>query len=249
GRHRFVPGRDAVDSLRAVITPFYVTLEARRQTADGGAAVGTVLLDAAPAIADRGAALGVAFGESHGLTLRFYAARTAPAGPDLFDFAPDGVPLFSVQPVAPPQSDAKLVAQTRWTRRGTIALALAMALLLVAAPSGPWRSVAVAVATWVAVRAPLGPALSLTAAFSPATFYRPALGVFTASAGSVTTVSLVLLLAASGLWRRGVARRWWHVATSAALVLSAPYLVRYLGRGIAPPASGVNVGLWLTWQL
>src|SRR5690349_21642265 len=34
GRHRFVPERDAGDSLRAVITPFYVTLEARRQTAD-----------------------------------------------------------------------------------------------------------------------------------------------------------------------------------------------------------------------
>src|SRR5439155_9551745 len=49
GRHRFVPARDTAE-LRAVITPFYVSLEARRQTLDGGSAVGTVLLDAVPAV-------------------------------------------------------------------------------------------------------------------------------------------------------------------------------------------------------
>src|SRR5439155_809385 len=42
GRHRFVPARDTAE-LRAVITPFYVSLEARRQTLDGGSAVGSVL--------------------------------------------------------------------------------------------------------------------------------------------------------------------------------------------------------------
>jgi hypothetical protein len=26
------------------------------------------------------------------------------------------------------------------------------------------------------------------------------------------------------------------------------YLVRYFGRGIAPPASGVSLSLWLSWQ-
>src|SRR5439155_12847414 len=52
GRHRFVPARDTAE-LRAVITPFYVSLEARRQTQGGGSAVGTVLLDAVPAAPDR----------------------------------------------------------------------------------------------------------------------------------------------------------------------------------------------------
>ncbi len=248
GRHRFVPERDAVDSLRAVITPFYVILEARRQTEDGGQAVGTVLLDAGPAIADRAGALGVAFGRTHGLALRFYAAGTAPNSPDMFDFAPERERLFSVEPVPPAQSDAKLAAQTRWARWGALALAAAIAFLLVAAPSGPWRWVVVLVGAWVAVRAPLGPALSLTAAFSPATFYRPALGAFTASAGSLVAASVVLLLAASALWRKGLRRRWWQIAAAAAHVLCAPSMVRYLGRGIAPPASGVNPGLWLTWQ-
>src|SRR2546423_4929040 len=57
GRHRFVPARDTAE-LPAVITPFYVSLEARRQTLDGGSAVGTVLLDAVPAAPDRGPAGG-----------------------------------------------------------------------------------------------------------------------------------------------------------------------------------------------
>jgi len=38
GRHRFVPARDTAE-LRAVITPFYVSLEARRQTQASGTAV------------------------------------------------------------------------------------------------------------------------------------------------------------------------------------------------------------------
>jgi hypothetical protein len=36
---------------------------------------------------------------------------------------------------------------------------------------------------------------------------------------------------------------------AAVLLLAAPFAVRYLGRGIAPPAGGVGFGLWITWQL
>src|SRR5216117_4610060 len=64
GRHRFVPARDTAE-LRAVITPFYVSLEARRQTLDGGTAVGTVLLDAVPAAPDRGRAVSAQFGAAY----------------------------------------------------------------------------------------------------------------------------------------------------------------------------------------
>src|SRR6266487_5709759 len=55
-------------------------------------------------------------------------------------------------------------------------------------------------------------------------------------------------LAAGWLWRRGVPRRWWGIAAATLLVLWAPYAVRYFGRGIAPPAAGVSLGLWLSWQ-
>src|SRR5947199_1670967 len=75
------------------------------------------------------------------------------------------------------------------------------------------------------------------------------LGVFSASAGSLAVLGLVLLLAASVLWRRGVPRRWWTTCAAAVLVLTAPYLVRYLGRGIAPPAGGVSFGLWGSWEV
>src|SRR5712691_5483238 len=110
GRHRFVPARDTAE-LRAVITPFYASLEARRQTQRGGTAVGSVLLDAAPAAPDRGDALSVRLERRHGVGLRFYPPRLAPADANVFDYAtPDGPTLFSVQPIAPSQGDAKLAA-------------------------------------------------------------------------------------------------------------------------------------------
>src|SRR5207245_4146864 len=74
--------------LRAVITPFYVSLEARRQTQGGGVAVGSVLLDAAPAVPDRERAVSAQFERAHGVTLRFYPARAAPRDSDVFDFCP-----------------------------------------------------------------------------------------------------------------------------------------------------------------
>src|SRR2546429_4995696 len=87
GRHRFVPARDTAE-LRAVITPFYVSLEARRQTPGGGSAVGSVLVGAAPAAPDRGHAVSARFEAAHGIALRFYATARAPREGDVFDFCP-----------------------------------------------------------------------------------------------------------------------------------------------------------------
>ncbi|MDP3909469.1 MAG: ATP-binding protein, partial [Gemmatimonadales bacterium] len=73
-------------------------------------------------------------------------------------------------------------------------------------------------------------------------------GMLGTSAGSLLVVGALLLVAGAVVWRRGGRRRWWSVAAAAVLVLAAPYLVRYFGRGIAPPAGGVSIGLWLSWQ-
>src|SRR5207245_10742184 len=97
--------------------------------------------------------------------------------------------------------------------------------------------------------AAVGPALPLGALFAPAPFDRPLLGVLSASAGSLTVLGVVLLVAASVLWRRGLPRRWWSTAAAGLLVLAAPYLVRYVGRGIAPPAGGVGFALWISWEV
>ena len=249
GRHRFVPARDTAE-LRAVITPFYVSLEARRQTQASGTAVGSVLVDAAPAAPDREGAVSALFERRHGVSLRFYAARVAPADSDVFDYAtPDGRTLFSVQPIPPSQGDAKLDALHNAAGRAGAALAATLLFLFVAAPPGRSRSVVMLAAAWCLLRAPLGPSLGRASLFSPAVFYRSMLGVFSASAGSLAVLGLVLLLAASVLWRRGVPRRWWTTSAAAVLVLAAPYVVRYFGRGIAPPAGGVSFGLWISWQL
>ena len=251
GRHRFVPARDTAE-LRAVITPFYVSLEARRQTLDGGSAVGSVLLDAVPAAPDRGRAVSAQFEAAYGVALRFYTPGLAPREPDVFDYCPisceRGDTLFSVQPVPPSQGDAKLAALRGATQRGGAALAVALVLLALVAPAGRWRWLVVLAAAWCAARAPLGSSLRTAELFSPAAFYRPALGVFSASAGSLIAAGVVALCAASALWRRGLARRWWTVVGAAVLVLGAPYLVRYLGRGIAPPAGGVGFALWMSWE-
>ena len=247
GRHRFLPVPDTAE-LRATITPFYVTLEARRQTHDGGMVVGTVLMDAAPA-ADRSGAVSAEFERRHGVALRFFAPGAAPAGEVVFDYRFDQDTLFSVLPVLPGQGEAKLETLARWSTATSLILGLALALLLIAAEPGPGRWALLANAAWVLARAPLGPPLRVAGLFSPATFYRPILGPFSASAGSLAVASLVLLVAAAAWWRRGHLRRWWSLGAGALLVLAAPYVLRSFGRGIAPPASGVSPALWMTWQV
>src|SRR5207302_5084563 len=251
GRHRFVPARDTAE-LRAVITPFYVSLEARRQTPGGGSAVGSVLLDAAPAAPDGGHAVSARFEDAYGVALRFYAPGFAPREADVFDFCPigceSGPTLLSVRPVLPSQSEAKLAALRAATQRAGATLALVLLLLFITAPAGRWRWLVTVAAAWTAARA-LQDSARWAGLFSPASFYRPLLGGFSASAGALTALGLVLLLTAATLWRRGVERRWWTLAVAGALVLAAPYVVRYFGRGITPPAGGVGFGLWISWEV
>ncbi len=252
GRHRVIPGLDTTE-LRADITPFYVTLEARRQTQRGGTAVGTVLLDASPAAPDRGGAVSVAFGRAHGVVLRLYPPGSAPRDTDVFDFCPGqcthSATLFSVRPVPPAQGDAKLAALSATARRAGLALAATLLFLLAAAPAGRWRWAVMLAAAWSLARAPLGPSLPLATLFSPATFYRPLLRDFSASAGSLMVLGVAVLLGAAALWRRAPRRRWWSALAALLLLLVSPYVVRYFGRGIQPPAGGVSLGLWLSWEV
>ncbi|HWC73637.1 MAG TPA: hypothetical protein VG454_06840, partial [Gemmatimonadales bacterium] len=247
GRHRVIPEQDTTE-LRAVMTPFYALLEARRQT-QTGMAVGSVLLSAAPAIADGDHSLAAAFARRHDVSLHFFPAGQGPRDSSVFEICtpPSGCEhgdtLFSVLTVPPSQGDAKLaaLAHTAWLAR--IAMGIMLLLLLGAATPGTWRLGVLLVSAWVLLRAPVGPA----SFFSPATFYRPLVGIGT-SAGALFVAGVLLLVGAAWLWRRGIARRWWGIAAAGVLLLAAPYLVRYFGRGIAPPASGVSIGLWLSWQ-
>ena len=250
GRHRVIP-KPLPDTteLQAVMTPFYAILEARRQTHDG-VAVGDVLLWAAPEIADGDRSIAAAFARTHDVALRFFPAGLGPRDSSVFEICPPptgcehGDTLFSVQTIPPSQGDAKLATLERTAWFARVTLAALLVLLLVTAPPGRGRWAVALVAARTLVRAPMAPA----AWFSPATFYRPIAGVIGTSAGSLFVFAVLLLLAAGWLWRRGVPRRWWGIAAATLLILFAPYLVRYFGRGIAPPAAGVSIGLWLSWQ-
>src|SRR5207245_142371 len=99
------------------------------------------------------------------------------------------------------QGDARLAALRGTPQRGGPALAVALVLLALVAPAGRWRWLVVLAAAWCAARAPLGSSLRTAELFSPAAFYRPVLGVFSASAGSLIAAGVVALCAASALWR------------------------------------------------
>ena len=253
GRHRTIPLAHDTTELQAVMTPFYAVLEARRQT-QARAAVGSVLLAATPAIADANQSLAARFARTYGVSLRLFPPGQGPRDSSVFEICTPREPpssactagdtLFSVQTIPPSQGDAKLaaLANTAWLAR--LALVLLLTILLATAPAGAWRWGVLLVAGWTLLRAPVGPA----ALFSPATFYRPVAGVFGTSAGSLLVIGVLLLVAAGSLWRRGVRRTGAGVVVATLLILAAPYVVRYFGRGIAPPASGVSLGLWLSWQ-
>jgi signal transduction histidine kinase len=253
GRHRTIPTAQDTTELRAVMTPFYAVLEARRQT-QTATSVGSVLLSATPAIADGNQSLAAQFAREHGVSLRLFPAGQGPRDSSVFEICNPRTPpstacapgdtLLSVQTIPPSQGDAKLaaLAYTAWLAR--LAIALLLVILLAAAPPGGWRWGVLLVAGWTLLRAPIGPA----ALFSPATFYRPVVGVVGTSAGSLLVAGVVVLVAAGALWRRGVKRTWWGMGAAAVLILWAPYAVRSFGRGIAPPASGVSLELWVSWQ-
>ncbi|HVH09538.1 MAG TPA: hypothetical protein VM736_07055, partial [Gemmatimonadales bacterium] len=258
GRHRLVPVRDTAE-LRTVITPFYVALEARRQTPGGGSVVGSVLLDAAPAVLDRSRALSAQFEATHDIALRFYGPGLAPRAEVVFDYClraavdhptkcdPGGT-LFSVAPVTPSEAVAYGAARQAATGRARGALALVLLLLFLAAPAGGWRWLVTLAATGSAVLA-FRDSVPLGDWFSPTTSARPLPLGLTASAGTLTAGSIIALVAAATLWRRGLQRRAWNVGAAGLLALAAPYVVRYFGRGIEPPAGGVGFGLWLGWEV
>ena len=254
GRHRVLPVIDTTE-LRVSISAFYVTLEARRQTPNGDLAVGTVLLEAAPAIADADRALTARFARDHGVQLEFRSSPATAGDSDRVAFCARegacraGDTLATVRVVPPSQGDAMLDALARAARRSGLALALLLGCLLFAAPPGRWRWVVVATGLWLVARASFGPVLGPLSLFSPATFYRSAFGDFSDSVGSFGALSLTALLAAAALWRRGLRRRRWQVVLAGAGIIYAPYLVRYFGQGIAPPAAGVSYGLWLSWEI
>ena len=252
GRQRLPPRLDG-DSIDVQATGYYVVLEARRHSPDGRTAVAGVLVWAHRAVPDRSRSLAEIFRERTEVGLTVYPRGTAPDSLDVFDYEEPTTAgprlLFSVQPIPPEQGAAKQLAYERGSRAATwlVLLTVASALGLAAGPAA--RFALLTALLWLAIRAPIGPALGVQALFSPATFFRPLLGPLSSSAGVLALGGTLLTIAGVWLWRLRRPRRLPGVIMGLVLLLAAPYLISSLGRGITPPAGGVSVGLWLTWQL
>jgi two-component system, NtrC family, nitrogen regulation sensor histidine kinase NtrY len=252
GRHR-LPPRSAGDSIAVRASGYYVVLEARRHSGEARSAVAGVLIWAHPAVPDRGRSLAELFRARTEVGLAVYPAGTAPHSPDVFDYEEPTTAgprlLFSVQPVPPEQGAAKELAFHRSSRAAVWLVLLTFAIALSLATQPIERFLLLTLLLWLAARAPVGAALGLQPLFSPATFFRSLLGPLSASAGVLGLAGILLTMAGVWLWRRRPPRRWYGVVLGAVLLLASPYLISSLGRGITPPARGVSVWLWLTWQL
>jgi signal transduction histidine kinase len=252
GRHRLAPSARG-DSIGSRATGYYVELEARRHTRDGRVAVAGVLIWAHPAVPDRGRSLAELFRERTEVGLTVYPPNTAPDSADVFDYEEPTTAgprlLFSVRPIPPEQGTAKELAYERGSRGATWLVLVVLGLALSVASRPLERMALLSALLWLAVRAPVGPALGLQPLFSPGTFFQPLLGPFSGSAGVLGLAGVLLTIGGVWLWRRRPPRRWYGLALGVALLLVSPYLVSSLGRGITPPADGVSIGLWLIWHL
>lgn len=253
-----VPLNPSGPELSTVTTPFYVWLVARRQ-AHGGSAAADILLarssyapPGADAVADR-------FAAETGVGLRFYAPGGAPAGDsDVFDYIwppppAAGDTLFAVE-TQPPEQDAAITARLSASRRVAFwgVLALLLVAIIGAVQSGAATAGVLAAggaAFLFVARAPLAEAFGPGSMFSAATYYQDVLGPFSASAGHLILAGLVVALLASALWRRGMRPRWPNWLAALGVTVLAPYLLQDLARGVTPPASGVTLSLFLTWQV
>ncbi|HKP49830.1 MAG TPA: hypothetical protein VJU17_07420, partial [Gemmatimonadales bacterium] len=252
GRHRLLPRADG-DSFAARTSGYYVVLEARRHSAEGRSAVAGVLIWAHPAVPDRNRSLAELFRQRTEVGLAVYPSGTAPESADVFDYEEPTTSgsrlLFSVQPVPPEQGAAKELVFLRTSHALLWLFFLTLILALGTATGALERFLLLGLVLWLVARAPLGPALGLQPLFSPATFFRRLLGPLSSSAGVLALSGVLLTMAGIWLWRRRLPRRWYGVLFGAILLLASPYLISDLGKGITPPAHGVSVALWLTWQL
>jgi signal transduction histidine kinase len=252
GRHRLAPVPEG-DSIAVRATGYYLVLETRRHSADGHVAVASVLVRADSSVPDRDESLAERFRERTGVGLEVYPPGAAPDLPDLFNYEDSTTAgqrvLFTVRPVPPDQGAAKETALVR-AQKAVVWLAIAvLALALITAPLPREHYLLLAIALGLTIRAPVGAALGLDPLFSPATFYRGFLGPLSASAGVLALASVLVVVLAVALWCRPPARRLVTIVMGVLLLVLAPYLIRALGRGITPPAGGVSLSLWLTWEL
>ena len=176
-------------------------------------------------------------------------------GVDVVPIVHAGDTLAVVRPLPATQAETRLHLVERARVRGAILLVLAIILLLVAvwrhARPLPARVAALAIALACVAIVPLNEFSNATRLFDPAYYFAPLGGPFTASIGALGITSALVLLGLLGVLRSRARIRSRALAFVAVLVIAGlgPFLLRDLARGITPPAWGVDVSLWLGWQV
>ena len=242
------------DGIGYTTSEFYLSLYvAERRGRDR--AVATVLVEARPP-ADR---------LSDPLE-RIVARR---AGVDGFRFADDadstalgyfeldagGEALFAVSPEPLIRDRVRLDVVEDARVRGSIALAVVLALFIAVvwrrSRSIGARIVALGVALACVFVAPLNELSNASRLFDPAIYYAPLGRAFTASVGAFAITAGLVLLGLMALLRSSarIQSRPAAIVLVLAIAGGGPFLMRDLARGIAAPAWGISQGLWLAWQV
>jgi two-component system nitrogen regulation sensor histidine kinase NtrY len=251
GRHLAIPIRVG-DTLGIQSSPTHLSLEVRRRCAHDRTVVATLLVWAMAGEPAAAQSLVHRFESETDVAVRVWPGDLAPDDPDVFDYqydTPQGArTLFSVQAVPPDQGVRWTLVAERAGLRVVGVLVLLLVAAMVVAPPGLPRAALLLGTAWFAARAPLAAIFDSDSLWSQATFFRDFLGPLSASAGALLVAGAVATVLAAAFWERRPARHPAGLAIAATLALVAPYLVSSLARGITPPADGVPLGLWLTWE-
>ena len=248
--------------IRLIDGSFYSSLVARAATPDGSVQVVAVALISAIPPADRFAR---AMAQSpDGPT---DVARTIVESPDssrveegaTVIVVPDGVRrLARVRALARTEGETLLALLQRARARTAVPLAMAVLLLLVASWRRPARTghrMAVAGVLLLSIAvAPLSALSNVSPLFDASSYFAAMGGPWTANVASLLfTTALGLALLFLALRSGRVARLTSSRALATGLVVVSatlgPFILRDLARGIALPANGVSVGMWIAWQL
>ena len=251
---RRTPGRSPEPS-GVVSTPFGLTLYASSDSG-GVRAVAAALLYASPP-ADRlarGLAQRIPGSE---VTEGFvFTAPTDSAGPDALRYSDAGRPLFVARALVPSADEVRERMRERARVRVGVALLVALVALLAAASRREAGALATIGAVLVVLRCiavvPLSVFSTRSRLFDASVYFLREGRAFTSNAAALTLTSATLLLAALLVVRRRAARsapRSSGRRSRSLGVVLGPYLVRTLSRGIAPPAEGAGVALWLIWDV
>ena len=234
-------------------SPFYIVIRRIDRSGDRVATADAVLHAEAPADRIAGSLdAGLPFGaELAGFSYRS-ADSAVVAG---WDFIPVTDQLIGVR--------AEMLSQGQATERVSeaarvwagVGLLIAIGLVV----SIAWRrpaSLAQRFVVLVALLAlvmiiPFSAYSNFSSAFDPGVYYAPILGPLSGSVAALAATSALALLGFFALGRAGVriGGRWIPAIAVVAVALLGPFLLRDLARGIALPARGASVELWLSWEV